>query len=224
MTSGAHAGEKIKTAVVTGHHEYDVVGLQTLFRSIPEIDFYPQNMEDFVTDTGGARGQYDVIVFYNCHVPTPGTGPEEWSSSMKAPLEELGQSEQGILLLHHAIVAFPLWRLWTDICGIEKRAGIDGFVDQTLRVAPASPQHPITRGLAPWEMVDETYVMDEPGEGSEVLLTTDHPNSMRAIAWARQYGRSRVMCYQSGHDNQTLVVPQFRTVIARGVQWLARRI
>ncbi len=27
--------DKIATAVITGHHEYDVVGLQTLFRSIP---------------------------------------------------------------------------------------------------------------------------------------------------------------------------------------------
>ena len=44
--------DKIATAVITGHHEYDVVGLQTLFRSIPGVDAYPQNMEDFVTDTG----------------------------------------------------------------------------------------------------------------------------------------------------------------------------
>ena len=222
--AGSASNKVIKTAVITGGHDFDVVGFHELFRTLPDVNAYPQNMEDFVTDTGGARGQYEVIVFYNYHVPTPGTGPEEWASSMKTALEQLGQSEQGILLLHHAIVAFPQWRLWTDICGIEKRAGIDGFVDQTLRVEPASPQHPITRGLAPWEIVDETYVMDEPGEGSEVMLTTDHPNSMRAIAWARQYGRSRVMCYQSGHDNHTLIVPQFRTVIARGVQWLARRI
>ena len=30
----------IRTAVITGQHEYDVIGFQSLFRSIPEIDAY----------------------------------------------------------------------------------------------------------------------------------------------------------------------------------------
>ena len=223
MTAGAQAETKIKTAVVTGHHEYDVAGFQSLFRSIPELDFYPQNMEDFVTDSADARRRYDVLVFYNFHLPAPGTGEEQWSSSMGQALGELGESEQGIFVLHHAIVAFPYWRTWAEICGIESRAEITGYTDQRLRIEP-SPSHPITKGLISWEMVDETYVMDDAGEGSEVLLTTDHPKSMRTIAWARAYKRARVFCLQSGHDAQAWTDPQFRTVVARGVQWLARRL
>ena len=35
-----------------------------------------------------------------------------------------------------------------------------------------------------WEMADETYMMDEPGADSEILLTANHPRSIeRAIAW-----------------------------------------
>ena len=114
MIARAPEGTRIKTAVVTGHHEYDVVGFQSLFRSIPEMDFYPQNMEDFVTDSAGARRRYDVVVFYSFHLPAPGTGGEQWSPSMKQALGELGESEQGIFVLHHAIVAFPDWQPWTD--------------------------------------------------------------------------------------------------------------
>ena len=36
---------KIKTAVITGQHAFDVPGFHGLFRSIPEIDFYLQDLE-----------------------------------------------------------------------------------------------------------------------------------------------------------------------------------
>ena len=42
----------IKTAVITGYHEYDVVGLHQFLRTLEGIDAYPQNLEDFATDMG----------------------------------------------------------------------------------------------------------------------------------------------------------------------------
>ena len=47
MTNG-----KIKTAVITGVHPHDVVGFQSMLRSLPEIEAYPQNMWDFITEPG----------------------------------------------------------------------------------------------------------------------------------------------------------------------------
>jgi type 1 glutamine amidotransferase len=47
---------------------------------------------------------------------------------------------------------------------------------------------------------------------------------MSAIAWTRDFKGSRVFCLQSGHDNETYVDPNFRTVLTRGIQWCARRI
>ena len=48
--------------------------------------------------------------------------------------------------------------------------------------------------------------------------------SMKTLAWTRQYKNARVFCCQSGHDNQVFADSNFRTVIARGIQWLAGRI
>ena len=62
---------KIKTALVTGRHPFDLIGLHAIFKEIPEIDFYPQHTEDFITDTEKAYDKYDVIVFYNFHQETP---------------------------------------------------------------------------------------------------------------------------------------------------------
>ena len=222
MTSRTQDKGKIMTAVVTGHHAYDVVAFQSAFRSMPELDVYPLNMEDFVNDTANSQKRFDVVVFYNMHTPTPRGDQEGLESKTRNALESLGESEQGIFVLHHGILAYPGWDLWSEICGIQDRSfGVAG--GQTLRIQSISPDHPATRGLTSWEMEDETYIMADAGQGSEILLTTDHPKSMKTLAWTRQYRNARVLCYQSGHDNATFSNPQFRTFVAQGVQWLARR-
>jgi type 1 glutamine amidotransferase len=73
-------------------------------------------------------------------------------------------------------------------------------------------------------MVDEVYVMPSAGEGNEVLLTAEHPKSMKTLAWTRQYKKSRVFCLQSGHDSKTFVNASFQQVVSRGVAWCAGRI
>ena len=132
---------KINTAVITGQHAFDVPGFHGLFRSIPEIDFYLQDLENFAADAGKVREQYDVLVFYNFHRQTPDEG------RVREAIEQLGENQAGILVLHHAILAFPQWQLWSDLCGIQDRS-FDFKVNQNLHVDVVGPQHPILRGLA----------------------------------------------------------------------------
>ena len=125
-------------------------------------------------------------------------------------------------ILHHALLAYPQWQVWTDIMGIANRKfGYDH--DQKLHVNVVHAEHPITNGLQSWDMIDETYSMADAGEGSKILLTTDHPKSMKTLGWARQYKKSRVFCCESGHDNQTWADPNFREVLRRGILWCARK-
>ena len=217
------SNHKIKTAVITGQHAYDVANFHAVFRNIPEIDFYPLHMEDFVTDTGKGRKEFDVLLFYNMHRQTPMDKDDRTEKAMIEVLTELGESNQGIFLLHHSILAFPGWGFWSDIVGIKDRSF--GFhPNQKISIDVATNQHPITEGVGSWEMEDETYTMEDAGEGSEILLTAEHPKSMKNIAWTRSYKNARVFCFQSGHDNHTFSNPQFRQVISQGIQWLARRI
>jgi trehalose utilization protein len=229
--------DKIKVAVITGAHPFDVPGFYALFRSIPDIDFYIQSLDEFAF-SGFARGteegrqhlrdirrQYDCLVFYNFHKETPPMPGEEknlWERGRREALEELGKSEQGILVLHHGILAFPQWQLWSDLCGIQDRSYTFEF-NQRIRIEVANPDHPITKGLSSWEVLDETYAMNSAGEDSDILLTTDQPQSIKTIAWVRTYKNARVFCLQVGHDNYTFSDPNFRTVVGRGIRWVARR-
>jgi len=212
--------KKIKVAVVTGRHPFDVRGFHRLFRALDGVDAYIQHMEEFAAESVGLRDWYDVVLFYHMYVATPaGDGPEQ---AMKEALETLGRSRQGIFVLHHALLGFPDWPLWSEIVGIENRR-FGFYPEQTIRLDIACPDHPITRGLAGWEMVDETYTMDAAAEGSDILITTDHPQSIKTIAWTRQYQNAPVFCFQCGHDDAVFSHPTFRQVVRRGIEWLARK-
>ena len=216
MTANLPENDKIKVAVITGGHSFDVPGFHAVFRDLPHVDSYIQYEENWAADIGQVRDAYDVLLFYNM----PRGEPEE---KIRTVLEGLGENGQGIFLLHHAILAYGQWPFWSELVGIPDRSfGYD--MKQELSVEIADPAHPITQGIEPWQMVDETYSMASADQDSHLLLTTDHPNSMRVLGWTRQFKNSRVFCYQSGHDNLTYVNPSFRKTILRGIQWCAGRI
>ena len=227
---------KVTTAVVTGSHAFDVVSFHNMFRSLPEVDVYIQHLEDFVSDQAKARTKYDVVLFYNFHQDTPpadGQG-RRWLSRARGVLEELGETEQGIVVLHHAFNAYPQWEFWSKVVGIlhsdrtsdlERMGARCYFGD--IRHMVVDPDHPITQGLSAWDMYGEAWDFGTStlGPGCQTILLTDYPRMrLKETAWTHQFGRSRVFCLQPGHDNKIFADPNYRTVLSRGIQWAARRL
>jgi len=218
---GADRLKKIQLAVITGHHAFDAPNFWRMFQSFSDVEVYPQTLSNFCADYGQALAWYDVVLFYNYHQAIPGSQDTSWSKKNREVLEQLGARRQGIVILHHGLVAFPGWQPWSALCGLPDRR-FQNFPGQRIRVENLRPDHPITSGVAAWEMVDETYQMLPAGPENETLLATSHPNSLPTIAWARQHGQARVFCCQSGHDNHVYGHPNFRTVLSRAIAWTAR--
>jgi type 1 glutamine amidotransferase len=211
------SSDKIKTAVITGNHPYEVPQFINMFRSLESVDFYPQYLENFAADLANVQEQYDVVLFYNMHMVLD-NGP------VQAALEKLGATKQGIFCLHHGILSYPDWSVWSDVIGIPNRH-FSYHPLQTVHVENADPSHPITQGLQPWEIVDETYKMDAAtGPENHVLLTTKHPLSLNSLAWTRKYRNSPVFCLASGHGKEIYDDASFRKVVERGILWAAGRI
>ena len=217
--------DSVKIAVVTGGHRFDVPNFHRLFRNLDGIDAYVQPLDDFSSPRESDRDFYDVAVFYNMHKQ----GPEDenrpgWMGRPRQALESWVSTGKGIVMLHHAILAFPDWEPWVQMVGVEADTFDTFSHNETMGIQVVDSDHPITRGVSDWEMIDETYVMGEPDSDSHLLLVTDHPKCMRSIGWTRQYNDTRVFCFQSGHDNQTWSHENFQTVLARGILWAAGRI
>ncbi|MCL2639814.1 MAG: ThuA domain-containing protein [Phycisphaerales bacterium] len=207
--------KKIKVAVIVGEHDYDVPNFQKAFESLDGVECYYQNLLEFISSAKVTRNWYDVLVFYNYHLPTPPSGGDT-----KAVLDALGETGQHILILHHAVLAYPEWSKWSDICGMADRSFKyhDGMnVDFKI-----VKNHPITEGVQDFSMVDETYEMKsaEGDDGNDVLITTDHPRSAKTILWTRTHKKSKVVCYSSGHDASAFADPNFRKLVENSIKWL----
>ena len=217
-------GNPIQTAVVTGGHSFNVFEFHRLFWQLENVEAYIQHMDDFASSSAEIRHSYDVILFYTMLLDGPADDGHPWYAGRpRSVLKELGQTEQGIFMLHHSILAYREWPVWSQIVGFPDLTH-DVTMAQNLLVEVEDPNHPITSEVSDWWMIDETYKMCDPDPDSQVLLTTKHPTSMRVLAWTRQYQNSRVFCYQSGHDNRTWDNLNFITVLRRGIEWCAGRI
>jgi uncharacterized protein len=207
---------KLSAAVVTERHPFNVIDFQRLFANFDEFDTYIQSLELLATDEENQR-DYDVVVFYNLSTQTP----DEDDPRRRYLVDCLGQRNQGIVLLHHGIVNYRHWPFWDAVSGVGERA-FQYFPEQKVDYKVENGgRHPVVRGVDDFAMVDETYTMAEPSPDSEILLTTQHPNSLKAIAWTRQYKGSHVFCYQSGHDRSAYQDANFQTVLKRGMLWVA---
>lgn len=208
-----------KIAVVTGGHSYDVVSFQQLFRKMPELDVYVQHMDDFCSSPEEVRDAYDAVVFYIMMTEGPTDDGLPWyQGKPKTALEHLGKTGQGIVVLHHALLAYPEWPVWGDICGLKNRS-FRYFHDQQVATNVVNRDHPIVAGICDFVINDETYMTDEPDPDNEILLTTLHPKSTEALAWTRQYGQSRVFCYQGGHDQLAWDQPELIRLLKQGIIW-----
>lgn len=220
MTSAEAESTTVRTAVVIGAHPVEVPAFTRLFRGLKDVEPYVMTLEDWVVDMGGHRasGFYDVVVFYNFHQEEPAPSHSTWID-VRGAVDSLRDGSVGVLVLHHAILAYPTWSTWSELVGIDERAFTSAKM-QTLEPTVATP-HPITEGVADWELIDETYSMVDAGPGSEILLSVDHPRSMRTLGWTRSFGDARVFCLQSGHDHTALDDPTFRRVVQQAIRWLA---
>jgi len=217
--------DTLTLAVVTGGHSYDVPHFHRLFHAIGDgMDVYIQYMDDFASSPAEVRQGYDVALFYIMLMDGPANEGHPWyAGKPKAALEGLGQTPQGIVVLHHAILAYPQWSIWHQLTGITERS-FGYHVGETVTSHIVDPDHPITRDLSDWTMIDETYTMTDAGADSHVLLTYDHPKSMKTIAWTRQFGQSRVFNYQAGHDNDSWADASFRALLRRGIFWAGGKL
>ena len=80
--------------------------------------------------------------------------------------------------------------------------------------------HPITAGLAEFEVQDELYVVEGDMTRWQVLARSlGHP-----VVWTKPYGHGRVFSISLGHDERALTHEAVKRLYVRGVQWAGRQL
>ncbi|MEO3814091.1 ThuA domain-containing protein [Sphaerisporangium sp. B11E5] len=106
----------------------------------------------------------------------------------------------------------------------------DNFVPYTVNMLPPASTHPITEGIADFDLVTEQYwVLAD--DYIDVLATTTqkirpwdpwHREVTSPAIWTREWGNGKIFVATPGHSLDVLQDGNVRTVIERGMLWASR--
>ncbi|MET4639724.1 ThuA domain-containing protein [Mycetocola sp. 2940] len=106
----------------------------------------------------------------------------------------------------------------------------DNFVPYTVAMTELGRQHPITEGIADFDLETEQYwVLSD--DLNDVLATTTqrvragdpwHREVTSPAVWTRQWGDGRIFVATPGHSMDVLQHANVRTIIERGLLWASR--
>lgn len=189
------------------------------------------------------RGGDGVPVF---HAP-----PQHYRDGLLAMLD----AGVPLVILHHACASWPAWPLWAEIVGAQflyqpmLSRGVpqpdSGYrMDVTHTVIPVA-EHPVTRGIEPFTLLDELYLFQVFEDAVTPLFRSDftftqenfysarqalagrmhcnegwsHPPGSNLVGWVRQYRNSPIVYLQCGDGPSAYRHPSFRKMLANAIDW-----
>jgi len=164
-------------------------------------------------------GKYDAIILNYMNWERSDAGPEA-----REGLRKFVDSGKGLVLVHFACGAFQGWPEFVKIVGRiwgPKARPHDPF--GKFRVDITALDHPITKGLKPFDTEDELYTCLVGDTPIQVLATAkskvdskDYP-----MAFVVSYGKGRTFHCVLGHDAKCIQNPPVAELYRRGTAWAA---
>jgi len=214
----------IRVLVVTGGHDYNQTSFTELFESMSGTISYKivPFPEAFSMFSSQKRNEFDIVVFYHMW--------QTITNEQKSNMIDCFRQGKPLVALHHSICAFDKWDEYMHILGgryFHDSSFVGGIVfppstykhDINVPIKIMDNSNPITRGIADFELFDEVYGGFYVEPGVTTLLTTNHPDSSPIIGWSHDYGNSRVVTIQPGHDTPAFQSPVYRKLLLQAIEW-----
>lgn len=213
----------IRLLVITGSHPFDP-RLYSLFEGHEDIQWDKKTHagDPCRAYTEGFAEGYDAVLLYDFEMAI--------TDAQKKAFEEAFGGGRGLIVLHHALCSHPVWPKFREIAGgqflFEARDGLPGSTykgDVEVTYEVADPDHPATQGVGSFQVVEEPYKYVYRPDGAAPLLKVNNPDSDEVVAWATQYGKSRVAAIEPGHGWQIFENPEYKKFLAQTIRWVAGR-
>lgn len=223
LTQEPDNAPKLQVLLVTGGHGFEREPFLAMFDSFEGVE-WREAQHPTANDlyTPEASTTYDVLVLYDMN--------QEITDEQKAEFLSMLEQGKGLVILHHALANYQGWEEYerlrggTYLLAPGERGGVQRAgstfregVDISVRVLLSN--HPVTEGLEDFTIHDEVYGLTYVEESAKPLLATDHPESGATIAWTSDYGNSRIVTIQLGHDHFAYEDPNYRKLISQAIQW-----
>jgi len=95
--------------------------------------------------------------------------------------------------------------------------------DIEMNIKVLRSDHPVTRGMKDFTILDEGYGNIEVKSDVMVILTTDHPAASEKIGWTTTYKNSKIVYLMLGHDRHAFENENYRKLIANSIDYVYRQ-
>ena len=218
--------KKVNVLVITGGHDYDEQGFDQLLATLSIRYDLVKHPEAFAMLTPENIRDYQTVLLYDM--------PNEITEDAKRDFLAMLENGVGLVVLHHAACSYRRWPEYMRIVGGRyahsawTKDGIEypasTYVhDVELNVKVGELEHPVTKGVGDFQIVDEVYGDMEILPTVHPLLFTDEPRSSPMVGWVNRYGNARVVTLTLGHDKQAWEHPAFIRILSQAIQWTAEK-
>ncbi|QCK15745.1 ThuA domain-containing protein [Mangrovivirga cuniculi] len=217
--------KNINVLVVTGGKKMDTLAVKTMFDQFNHISYATKSQPEANNIyLSSAIDSIDVIVYYDV--------VQEINEEQKEKFLKVLSKGKGLVFLHHALVSYQKWSEYEKIIGGKYYKILDD--GDSLKVTPSTYKHdvkipihivdnnhPITRGIKDFTILDEVYKKYSVSADVNPILTTNHPDNEKIMGWTHMYKKSRIVYLQLGDRGETFSNPVFRKLVSRSIEWTA---
>jgi putative membrane-bound dehydrogenase-like protein len=169
--------------------------------------------------------QTDVVILY----ASDGANVEP---ADRRNLESYLRAGGGLVVLHDGLCGQdPEW--FKGVAGGAKKHGTTNWQTGRVRLEFSSAPHPITDGIANFELNDELFYDLHLAPETQVLATTvrtikgkEKDKDTKEVVpqmWVYEKRRGRVFVSNQGHLDATFHLPHYRGLLLRAIAWAGRR-
>jgi len=139
------------------------------------------------------------------------------------PAQELKFEEYvragGRLFLYHD--GFGFYPKGGGVSRVAKSFFIRHPASVNIEVSPTGKMPELTRGVTPFNVVDEEYEVEMDESQTSVFLESRSPeHGRRAQGWAHSYGQGKVCVFIPGHSAPVSSHPMVRVAVQNITEWL----
>lgn len=194
---------------VKDFHQFDIMG-PIMKEALETRGLAVQLTEDRDVLLEQNLEKHDVLVIY--------TTGDHLTQDQVAGLVRSVAAGKGVVGLHGATASFKENHEYIALIG-GKFIGHPPL--QRLHIRVVDSEHPITAGIAEFDIVDELYLVDCDPATFRVLLDCEHEGKRVPVAWVRPFGKGRVFYLSLGHGPETHTHPIYQELVYRGIMWVS---
>ena len=215
--------DTVRVLLITGGHDFDREDFAVLMSRLPIV--YTHVEHPYAHDMFRAETikNFDVVLLYDM--------PQRISEEAQQDFIAILEKGIGVVVLHHAIWSYDHWSEYVKIVGgrgHHYRWLKDGVEqprstfrhDVTMNIRVEDKNHPVTKGVEDFVVIDEAYSGIEILPTVTPLLSTDSEHSAPLVAWTNEYKNSRIVTITLGHCRLSWEHPAFIQVLSQAILWV----